>query len=53
MTVILRQDDFDSSIMDMWSELVIAAVEKNILPKDIDVSTVEEISVEVTGAFLK
>jgi len=49
----LRQSDFDTTMLDMWAALVEKAIIAKILPEDTKVDDVDEIEVQVTGAFLK
>ena len=53
MTVILRKRDYDTTMLDMWSALCDKAVQQKIIPEDIHPDDVDEIEVQVTGAFLK
>ena len=50
MTTLLRQEDFDRTMIDMWPELVEQLIQKNIIPEDTKADDVEEIDVQVTGA---
>ena len=53
MTVILCKRDFNTEMLDMWSALCDKAVQQKIIPEDIHPDDVDEIEVQVTGAFLK
>jgi hypothetical protein len=53
MTILLQQSDFDSSTLNMWAELVRTAQAKGIVDSELSPEDVEEVEIEVVGAFVK